>query len=428
MKLRLLLYILFLPTLLLGEGSNEIYVDKATANTKLYFCNDFAGQCASGGGVRTQFAIYDSNEEDRLCFVTENADEIVYMGFKGDPNNGWGGDYKIVYRIKNSAGTIIVPEADLPTAGTGFINNIGEARIGPIQVAGAGGYDAILFDPPAPGLYYIEFERLDVNTGNRVTGSFYMDLFDITVYNHVASEVKLGRLYSKGWQFIEDNSSGWKLNSSTFYIYSTDSIITSVEFEDMEGRAWIMFCNQYGCQNTGNFMIDRMSLDDQQAYVPEYRIFVNRPDSILYPPASILGQIIPPDPWAEAFCDGTKIFHITVDKPGNVDILLDFDPPFVDFVLSSAVVAGENLIFWDGLDGVGAPVNNNTNIIITITYINGLTNLPLYDIEQNVNGFRIELVALFQVAIHGMSIPMVMKIPSIPGGSRLQAVKHLLLL
>lgn len=327
MKIRYLLSLLLLPILGLSEGSNEVYVNKPNANTMLYLCNDFAGQCSGAGGLRTQFAVYDCVEEDRLYFVTENADEVVYFGFNGDPNEGWFDDFRIVYRIKDAAGNVVVPEADLPTAGAGFINNIGEARVGPLQIAGAGGYDAILFTPPAPGFYYVEFDRLDENTGNRAIGSFYIELFDITVYDAPAGEVKKGRLHSKAWQFVEDSDmSGWKVNSSTFYIYSVDSIITSVEFEDMEGRAWIMFCNQYGCQNTGNFVLDRMSLNSQQAYVPQYRVFVNEPDSILFPPATTPGMIIPPDPWAEAFCDGTKIFHITVDKPGNVDILMDFAP------------------------------------------------------------------------------------------------------
>ncbi len=112
---------------------------------------------------------------------------------------------------------------------------------------------------------------------------------------------------------------------------------------------------------------------------------------LLFPAASTPGQVI--DVWAEPFCDGSQIFHVTVDKPGNVDILLDFDPPFNDLNLQAAVTTGVNQIPWNGLDGVGAPVWNGTNIDFTITYINGLTNLPLYDIEENPNGFRIALVA-----------------------------------
>ncbi|MCK5765921.1 MAG: hypothetical protein KAH26_08050, partial [Bacteroidales bacterium] len=390
MKSRLLLFLLLLPQLTFAEGTKEVWRDLPDHTTWLHLCNDLADHCAGfWGNPRSNFAVYDCDQDERMFFITENTDEIVYIGFSGDP------DYpgaKIVYRIRDELGFIVQAEADLPTAGAGFINNVGEARVGPSQIYGVGGYDALTFTPPGVGIYYIEFSLVDILSGTRIEETFYVNLFDVTVYNTVAAEVKPGRLYSKSWQFIDGSGGfgGWDMNSSTFYIYSTDSIVTSVEYDNMEGRAWLMFCNQYGVQNTGNFPFDRMSIYGQ-AYVPQYNIFLNEPDSILFPSATTSGQVL--DVWAEPFCDGTQIFHVTVDKPGNVDIWLDIAPPFNDVNLESAVVVGENLIPWDGLDGVGAPVWNGTNIDFVITYINGLTNLPLYDIEENQNGFRIALIA-----------------------------------
>ncbi|MFO8130053.1 MAG: PKD domain-containing protein, partial [Bacteroidales bacterium] len=391
----LLILLPFNPNRTHAEGSNEIYVDKPNANTMLYLCNDFDGQCGGTSGIRTQFAIYDCNETDRLYFAVQDPDELVYMGFNGNPNGSWWNDYKIVYRIRNMAGDIVQDEMDLPTSGAGFINDISEAREGPEQLVGSAGYDAHIFTPPEPGTYYLEFDRIDNETGERAEGDFYIELFDVTIANAITSVIETGRLYSKGWQFREESDfGGFKRNSSTFYIYSNDSIITSVEFDDMEGRAWIMFCNQTGCGNTGDFVEDRKSLDNEQAYVPEYPIFVNPPDPDLFPPATTLGEIIEPDPWGETSCsNGSITFHVNVDKAGNVDILLDFDDPYVDRTLSAIVNTGENLIVWDGNDGAGTPVPNNTNIDFSVTYINGLTNLPLYDIEGNENGFRILLIS-----------------------------------
>lgn len=54
---------------------------------------------------------------------------------------------------------------------------------------------------------------------------------------------------------------------------------------------------------------------------------------------------------------------------------------------------GSNKITWDGKDGSGVDVPNNVNIAFTISYINGLTNLPLYDVEGNSNGFLVNLIA-----------------------------------
>ncbi|NQV01875.1 MAG: hypothetical protein HQ542_04470, partial [Bacteroidia bacterium] len=370
------------------EGSKQIWIDNHETN--LYLCNDFINQCNNGNGDRTQFAIYDCEPADRLYVVTASNNETVYLGFQG---SGTGFNNHIVYRIKDTAGNIVRAEEDLPTSGTGYINNINEARVGPTQLFGAGGYSAISFHPSTPGAYYIEFNRVQNSTGNTSIGSFNMDLFDITVADTVADEEKPGRVFCKAWQFRE---SGGDNCSATFYVYSTDSIITSLALNNMSGGVWVTFCNQYGCANTANFVEDRKSLNNQQAFVPQFNIFLNPPDSNLFPAATTLGQIIPPVT-GERFCDnGNILFHVTVDKAGNVVIELDFDPPYVTRTLATAVVGGENLINWDGLDGttpVGVPVPNNVNISFTVSYINGLTNLPLYDVEGNNNGFTIGLVS-----------------------------------
>ncbi len=389
--LLILSFLLFLlPAIVLAEGSNEIYVNKANANTMLYLCNDFATQCAGTSGIRTQFAIYDCGPRDRLYFEVQNTAERVYLGFNGDPGFG----STIRYRIRYIDGSVAQPETNLPTGGTGFISVIDEARAGPLQLGGAGGYDAHIFFPADSGRYYIEFQRYDNSSGNVDLGSFEIELFDITIADSITNIVETGRVHSQGWQFIEGSGfGGWSRNSSTFYVYSNDSIITSVEYEDMEGRAWIMFCNDRGCQNTGDFEEDRKSLESQQAYVPQYKIFLNEPDPDMFPPASTNGSIIPPMPWGETFCDsGVIIFHVTVDKPAAVEVLLDIDDPYVDRVLPFNVVSGENLIPWDGNDGAGTPVPNGVGINFRVSYINGLTHLPLYDIEGNEFGFRIQLI------------------------------------
>ena len=125
---------------------------------------------------------------------------------------------------------------DLPTSGTGYINNVSQARVGPNQVAGSGGYDGIQFDPPAPGTYYIEFNRVNSSSGSTNPGSFFLNYFDLCIYNTVDAEVKKGRLHSKDWQFWDalDYGFNFQVNSSTFYIYSTDSVVTSVEYDEKQ--------------------------------------------------------------------------------------------------------------------------------------------------------------------------------------------------
>jgi len=256
-----------------------------------------------------------------------------------------------------------------------------------------GGYDAIEFSPPNVGTYYIEFQRLTNNfPPGPSTGTFTIDLFDITVANTTSSTAIPGRLYSHAWQFAYA-----PLNadcSAKFYVYSSDSIITSLQLNQMDGRWWYLFCNQTGVGNTGDFEQDRKSVDYAVSF-PQYRIFVNEPDTNLFPPANTLGEIIPPILGQTHCIDGSIDFLVEVDKSGNVEIELIFPPPYATRTLTKIVEAGVNTLSWDGYDGASPDslaVPNNTNITFTVSYINGLTNLPLFDVENNDNGFVIELV------------------------------------
>ncbi|MEI7662239.1 MAG: hypothetical protein WCK34_08575, partial [Bacteroidota bacterium] len=372
-----------------AEGSKEIYV--TTHNTSLYMCNDFVGKCnvPAANGDRSQFAIYGCNEVDRLYFVKLHLSEVIYLGFSG---SNAGNNNHIVFEIKNLAGSVVYPETTLPAAGTGFIANIAQARVGPNQIYTTGGYSAIDFHPADTGMYYIEFTKKNVSN-TVVTGNFNIDLIDVTVYDTVALQVEPGRLYSKSWQFQEAGGTGGGGCSAKTYVYSNDSIITSCTFNNLGGGVWVQYCNQYGCANTGNFAADRKSLYHQQALLPEFRIFLNLPDQVLFPPATVLGAIVAPFPWGDRNClTGHILFHVNVNKPGKVTILLTFGSGYISRTLTiTNAVVGENTFDWDGLDGAGSVVPNNTSITFTVSYINGLTNLPLYDVETNTNGFTISL-------------------------------------
>jgi len=380
----------FFPNSANGEGTNELCAND-NDETYLYMCNDFFNQCNQN---RTQFAVYNCNPDDRLNFSIESTNEVVYFGFKWQkyPNSS---DFDIgVFQIKNSTGTIVYAETQIASSGTGYIDNVTQARNGPNQLAGTGGYDAIELAGLSPGEYYIEFDGRRFGFPNE-TGSFLIKYIDVTIYNTVTATVEDGRLNSKGWQFLEDQPGGqWDSNSSTFFIYSTDSIITSLTYNGMKGRAWLMYCNPYGCANTGNFLLDRKSLQGQNAYVPEYPIFLNMPDPELFPPASTLGQITQPVIGTANCIDGSVDFDVWVDKTGNCEIELVFsNPAYITIKLNQQVFIGQNTLTWNGEDGAGVPVPHDIGITFTVTYINGLTNLPLYDIEDNPNGFVVELVA-----------------------------------
>jgi uncharacterized protein (TIGR02145 family) len=370
-----------------SEGSKEIYIN---ANKSwLFMCTDNVGHCNNGGN-RTPFATYGCTAPDRLYFSTLTNQETVFMGFNASIENGGASSNHVVFEIRDALGNIVYPEMNVPTTGTGFISNIGQARVGPFQIYGAGGYTAIDFHPTTPGLFYIEFAMRNNTSGAFFAGYLDMNLIDITIQDTVASVVKPGRLYSESWQYYETSN-----YSGTTYIYSVDSIITSCACNNMTGGIWVQFCNQWGCANTGNFVQDRKSTNTQ-SLLPEFKIFLNNPDITLYPPATTLGQIVPPQPSGVQDCNtGHITFTVNVNKPGSVEIDLSFAGSYVTRVLNQVVSIGTNTIIWDGLDGttpVGVPVPNGVNVTFTVKYINGLTNLPFFDIEGNPNGFTVALV------------------------------------
>jgi uncharacterized protein (TIGR02145 family) len=371
-----------------SEGSKEIYI--GAYNTWLFMCTDNIGHC-NNGGIRTPFATYGCTEPNRLYFSTITNNETVFLGFNASIEAPGNSQNHVVFEIMDTLGNVVYPEINVPTSGTGFITDIGEARVGPEQIYGAAGYTAIDFHPATPGTFYVEFAMRNNITNAFYSGSLDMNLIDVTVQDTVTTLVKPGRLFSKSWQFYENGTH----YSGTSYIYSVDSIITSCTCSNMQGGIWVQFCNQWGCQNTGNFPVDRKSTNTQ-SLLPEYKIFLNNPDSILYPPATTLGQIVPPQPYGIQDCNtGHIVYYVNVDKPGSVEIDLTFGGVYTPRVLTQTVVTGVNQIIWDGLDGtipVGVPVQNGTSVTFTVKYINGLTNLPFYDIEGNPNGFVVALV------------------------------------
>jgi uncharacterized protein (TIGR02145 family) len=383
-----------------GEGTRELN-SNSVQSTELYICNDFTNHCTSSAGLRSQFAAYDNTQSavdvDRLYFVTSNASEVVYMGFNGsgltNPNNP---QRHIVFRIKNLAGSIVLAEQYLPTSGTGYISTFSQAWNGPNQLILTppyNGYTAMVFTPPSAGTYFIEFSIRRDDNNNFYTGSCSLALFDITVGNTSTHLAKPGRLYSKSWQFNEST----RFYGKNYFI-SDDSIVTSAQFSGLDGGHWNQYCNQTGCgNNSDDWITNRKSLYDEQALFPQYKIFLNEPDPALFPSASTLGQIVAPLPYGVQNCqNGHIVFHVNVTKPGNAEITLTFPSPYLPRTLTKAVVYGDNLFDWDGLDGTtpaGAPIPNNTSIQFVVKYINGLTNLPLYDVEGNDYGFTVALVS-----------------------------------
>ena len=91
--------------------------------------------------------------------------------------------------------------------------------------------------------------------------------------------------------------------------------------------------------------------------------------------------------------------------PGDVRLLLDlngttgFQAGTSDRILEAFdLVAGNNIINWDGKDGLGVDVASGANFNLSITFSKGRFNLPLYDAELNKNGVKVAIEAPIAIA------------------------------
>lgn len=347
---------------------------------------------------RIPFALFHCSAEYRLNIrINDFNTEKIYLGF------GHVIDYfydSVVYHdvsfvVRDPLGNIVAGDSTLalPEQGNGYIQNAAEAYAGPQRgTANPGGYKPLVISPLTNGDYYIEF-KIPPFRNNEIRTFKY---FDVTVANP-AAEIK-GRLWSKAWQLASgDVSSGKHASYALFYILTNDSIVTRFDCNGLAGGVWNIYSNEWGCATTGSWLERRHSAPGNAAILPEYKIFLNDPDSLVFPSGHIGKlneyQVLNTD------CDTVVTFAANVSKAGNIEVLVDVPPlnPGTtgpeDVKLVYPVKPGYNVLLpaWNGKNGLGQAVANNTVVTSSMRFVSGLTNLPLYDVEDNPNGFKVDL-------------------------------------
>ncbi|MBU0766060.1 MAG: hypothetical protein KJ607_14645, partial [Bacteroidetes bacterium] len=342
----------------------------------------------------SQFAYYNAPAEHRLNIHISNTSETVYFGFGTTRDYDQSVQSDVHYIVRNPSGTIIMGGLStfLPTSGAGYIPNHAQAIAGPNTID-PGGYEPLSFNPATTGDYYIEFEYAASTSGRRE-----FDFFDITVADAGGNPID-GRVWSKAWQFTCTQSNGvhmWEYEfEGTLFVYSDDGVVTSVDFNHMQPYVFTVSCNETGCASTGNFINDRMSVPGLSTY-PQYKIFLNDPDSLCYPSGAI-GTLNEPCTFTGCV-PADYCINMNVDHDGLAEILLDLNgiPEYqagsADVLFIDSVQNGVNCIEWDGLNGFGNQVAPGTTFEVYISFIAGLTHLPMYDVEFNEEGFIVEVV------------------------------------
>ncbi len=336
--------------------------------------------------VNRPFAL-ESNTDSlhRLYIHIKNTTEKIYFGFQPkDKTAGHG-----TFRIKNSAGTVVYNRTNVPvSAGAGYINSYDEAVAGP-KIGGlpTGGYNPLSLTPTTTGDYYIEF------TTTR-SDAYHFDLFDITVVNASNQPIK-GRVWSYAWDLNTQGQNN--VFNGTMYVYTGDRYITSVYFNGIRPYGFVVSCNSKGTQNTGNEFNDRKSVSGNHTY-PEYKVFLNIPDTSVYVPATIPTMIEDLKVIGSPITGSSVKFYLNMNKGGSTELFLDLDgiagyqAGNLDVVLVKSIKAGGDTIVWDGKDAQGNYVAQAVTVGVTSRFATGVTHLPIYDAEFHPNGFIVNRI------------------------------------
>lgn len=347
----------------------------------------------SKSGKYGKFASPDAGSNGRLYISIANVNEKINLGFNVNTTVATP-PVNLTYRIIFESTNAVIQSGVVPSSGDGYIKNYENAIAGPNVISGssAQAFKPITVAVTQIGNYYIEFDWSNNinNGGDDVVELMYFDCTVSRKLGGVTTE-KLGRLWSRNWVLNTNGSNN--PTYSKLYVYSVDKIVTSIDLNGMKPWGFNISCNATGCYNTGNTTLDRRSVNGNHTY-PQYQVFLNDPDITLFP-SGILGSITNIN--AVPSCDGTVDFQISATKDGSASILVEINPaPGIqpeDVTLGGNVQ--QNIInhfYWNGMSGTGIPVSNGVEVTISLTYINGLTNLPLYDVEENTNGIKASLV------------------------------------
>jgi len=386
----LIVSLLFLGNNGFSEGIKQLMPDSTVSAAGLFIDNTY-------GSVYTKFALMNCLPNYRLNIHIKQAGETILFGLKSTPG------IVLTFNLRKPDGTVAL-SGICPTASgqTGYIRYFNQAVAGPFpQNSGYIPLSYTVTSVADTGDYYFEIANAPTYTDLIFN---YWD-FQVVSGQHnpaIPADTVNGRIWSKSWQLYADlGNYVFQPFNGKFFVYSDDGIVTKLAFSNAHVGAVTIFCNPYGCYNTGNFPVDRQSVNTNTFItfpgIAQYKVFLNNPDTLAYPSGEY-GQItgtpaMIPDP-SYPPCSPEKLIAVSVNKPGLLETILTltYGAPATDVYFYTQVVSGLNYIAWNGLDGQGNPVPDGTLITAHLNFVNGLTNLPVWDQERNPDGYHITLV------------------------------------
>ena len=371
---------------------------------------------------RIYFRIKDFNTEKFYFGVRPH----YYNSLTGKPNSTWCAD-SIYVRIYNPSGAVVFQQKlDTSAGSAGFINTYAQAIAGP-NVGGlaTAGYNPLTVTPLMNGDYWMEFyysqdggATMVANaTTTNTNGWLKFPYFDFTVATPTNTRF-IGRVHSDKWNFVAITNAAAQANAGGFtsanrfepngnassdaayYTYSPDSVVMKIDFEPgFRPIAYNIAVNNYGVANTGNWLVDRRSVNSATApsLANGYKIFLNDPDVTLYPSGYVPGNASFPEPTVRGCSPGPYKLRYKIQAPADVIILLDingtpgYQPATTDRIIEQpGRPGGLNIYAWDGKDNLGniLPSGSVLNFSVSTYFQKGKASVPLYDAEINKNGFK----------------------------------------
>jgi hypothetical protein len=341
-------------------------------------------------------ATYGATADERIYIhISSATKERIYYGF-GRVTDGSTARTDVWYRIKNPQGVVVVGPTRITNSGYGYISGYNRCVEGPGKIS-TSGYPALVYDPVDTGDYWIEFNQgsgtvyTPGNTNKRIFETFDITVIDTTV-SPVINGVKNGRVWSRNWD-ITTNGGSNKF-AGTLYVYSNDRVVTSINFNGIQPHAFRIACNSTGCVDNNTPIEDRKSRDGDHTY-PSYKIFFNDPDHIAYP-SGVIGTLTAD--LTISGCAPNYCINATTGASGYIEFVVDlngvagYQAGTKDLLFGQFINVGTTCIPWDGKDGLGNAIPQNLNFQIQADYKYGLTNLPIFDVEDFSGGFKVSSV------------------------------------
>ncbi len=376
--------------------------------------NDAPVMLETGRAEFGDFAKFNGPANSRLYISIGDVNERVFLGLSqeyndaGQPFPGFSaGNYSFRIRFDNGADNPVVHGPFTVTSFNANLNDWESAQFGSYPTtATLGGQLIFEFQPTQVGDYFIEFEDIGTDGNPKVNIPFW----DITVANN---NIPLnGRIWSRSWAFRTPQTAEssfpecvWdRPFNGDIYSYTSDGFVSRIDFQDagLQGLSFSLAFNSKGPGASDDLTSSRQSIPNFNAALSgaEHRVFLSEPDLILFPSsANTCGDITIPGSF-NCTDTGTFCLEVSVTKPGQVGIVLDFnqngvlDPDSEDVNLLWDFQEGalSACIPWDGIRGDGTPASEGDTINIIFNYSQGVQHWSAYDIEYLSRGFCVETV------------------------------------